>query len=262
MSRFDALVCDLDGVVYRGAEPIAGAVEALNRLRDSGVRILYCTNNSFPTVGEYLHKLRGFGLRLGARDIITSAVVTAETLQQRGLSGTAAVVVGGPGIHEALAGVGIRIDDENPDADVVVVGLDPDFTYETMRRAATAVRRGALLVATNGDATFPAAGDELWPGAGAILAAVEAASGATAEIMGKPHRPMADTAARRLEDAARVAVVGDRPDTDLALGRVHGWSTVLVLTGVTDEGAARALDPQPDLVLDGLADLASGGLGT
>jgi HAD superfamily hydrolase (TIGR01450 family) len=253
---FDGLVCDLDGVVYRGDTPIPGAVEALNALTERDVRIIYCTNNSRSTVSQYFDKLTGMGLRIGPEDIVTSATVTAEVLATRGASGSTAIVVGGDGVHEALRRIGVEITDSGEArADLVVVGWDPDFDYDAMRRAALAVRAGAGLIATNDDAAFPAP-EGLWPGAGAILASIEVASGARAEVMGKPHPPMMDAVARRLEGAARIAVIGDRPETDLAGGAARGWTTILVTSGVVPPEAADAVTPRPDMVLASVAELA------
>ena len=253
---FDALVCDMDGVIYRGEEAIPGSAEAIESLRGLGVKVLFCTNNSRTTVDGYIAKLQGFGIAAANDDILTSAVVTAETLQARKWAGRTAIVVGGEGVTTALGSVCISVKDdpEVTAADLVVVGWTPHFTYDDMRRAATAVRKGATLIATNDDATFPAA-DGLWPGAGSILAAIETASGARAEVMGKPHRPMMDAIARRLEGRDAIAMLGDRPDTDLAGGRERGWYTILVTSGVTAPDAADAVEPHPDLIIGSLAEL-------
>jgi 4-nitrophenyl phosphatase len=255
--RFDGLVCDLDGVVYRGDRVIEGAPEAIAALREQSVRILFCTNNSRSTVAQYVEKLTRLGIPVVPEDILTSALVTAEVLSARGFAGKTAIVVGGAGIRETLSDVCISVKDDPQVtvADLVVVGWDPEFTYDAMKRAAMAVRRGAKLIATNDDATFPAA-DGLWPGAGALLASIETASGAKAEVMGKPHSPMMDAAAARLEGVDPIAVVGDRPDTDLAGGAARGWTTILVLSGVTSSDQAERVDPRPDHVVASLADLA------
>lgn len=254
--EFDGLVCDLDGVVYRGNNVVEGAVEAINRLREMDVKVLFCTNNSNPTIGGYIEKLSGFGLRVTTDDILTSATVTAEVLQQRGFPGRTAIVVGGDGLREALGSVCISVKDDPAVTvtDLVVVGFDPTFNYDAMKRAALAVRRGAILIATNDDASFPAE-DALWPGAGAILSSIETATGARAEVMGKPHRAMMEAAARRLDGCSDIAIVGDRPDTDLAGGRLFGWKTILVLSGVTSAEVAGRLDPAPDRVIGSIAAL-------
>jgi 4-nitrophenyl phosphatase len=253
---FDGLVCDLDGVIYRGADPIPGAVEAVDRLRQRGVQVLFCTNNSRSTVEQYVQRLRGMGIPVDPEDILTSAIVTAEVLKERGFSGKTAMVVGGDGIRDALENVCISVKDDPSVSvtDLVVVGWDPSFDYEAMKRASIAVRRGASLIATNDDASFPAE-EALWPGAGAILASIETASGQHAEVMGKPHLPMMQAAAKRLERCSSIAVVGDRPDTDLAGAASQGWATILVLSGVTSRAQSSTIDPVPDLILGSLAQL-------
>lgn len=258
VERMDGLVCDLDGVVYRGDQPIAGASEAIDRMRRTGLRLVFCTNNSRLTVDEYVQKLAGLGVKASPAEVLTSGVVTAEVLAERGVTGAHAIVVGGQGLRAALTDVGIVIDDDPSagSADLVVVGWDRAFDFDAMRRAALAVRSGADFVATNKDASFPAPGGELWPGAGAILASIEVASGRSAEVMGKPHAPMMDAAARRLSGCEHIAIVGDRPETDLAGGVVRGWTTILVLSGVTDASEVESLDPPADLVIDSLANLA------
>jgi 4-nitrophenyl phosphatase len=255
---FDGLVCDLDGVVYRGDYAIPGAVDAINELRGRGVRVVFCTNNSRPTVAQYRRKLAALGIDIDDGDIVTSAVVTGEVLRRRNLQGAGAIVVGGDGVVESLRAAGVRVldGDSAAPAQLVVVGYDPDFTYAAMRRATLAVRAGARLVATNDDASFPAP-DGLWPGAGAILASIEVASDARAEVMGKPHPPMMDAVARRLPGCRDIAIVGDRPQTDLRGGVARGWTTVLVTSGVVSPEDAPKVDPRPDLIVDSLADLVN-----
>jgi 4-nitrophenyl phosphatase len=253
---FDGLVCDMDGVLYRGDVPIEGSAAAIEEMRSRGVRLVFCTNNSRSTLGQYVDKLARMGIQATPREIVTSAVVTAEVLEKRRLDGARAIVVGGDGIRAELTTIGIEIDDdpEASRADLVVVGWDPRFDYVAMRRAAAAVLSGAEFVATNDDSAFPAA-DGLWPGAGAILASIETASGRRAEVMGKPHDPMMEAVAARLDGVQEVAMVGDRPETDLAGGAARGWTTVLVLSGVTSRDDAAGLSPSPDLIVDSLHEL-------
>lgn len=256
LAGLDGLVCDLDGVLYRGAEPIDGSPEAVGRLRGLGVRVVFCTNNANPTIARYIEKLASMGVAVERDDLVTSAVVMADLLAEEGADGKRAIVVGGGGLREALVSIDVVVDDDPASraADYVVVGFDPDFTYESLKRASFAVQDGAELIAANADASFPAP-DGLWPGAGALVAAVEVASGGRARVMGKPHEPMMRVAERHLGDASRIAIVGDRPNTDLEGGRVMGWTTILVLSGVTTRDEAGEVEPRPDLVLDRLADL-------
>lgn len=252
---FDGLVCDLDGVIYKGDQSISRAPEAIAELRRRGVRLVFCTNNSRSTVAQYQSKLARLGIEASGDEILTSATVTAEELSRRGRAGCTAIVIGGDGVTSALRAGNIKRTDSDH-ADLVVVGLDMDFDYAAMRRAALAVQDGAELIATNDDATLPTP-EGLWPGAGAILASIETASGAKAEVMGKPHRPMMDAAARRLAGCRRIAIVGDRPETDLAGGVARGWTTILVTSGVTAPDDAINVSPPPDLVVPNVAGLLS-----
>jgi 4-nitrophenyl phosphatase len=256
LEGIDGLVCDLDGVIYRGEVPIEGAAAAIGRLRAMEVRVVFCTNNSRSTITRYVERLRAVGVEASPADIVTSAIVTAEVVHERGFSGKTAIVVGGDGIRAALGDVCVSVKDDSSvtKADLVVVGWDPGFDYEAMKRAADAVRDGAVFIATNDDASFPAP-QGLWPGAGAILASIETASGRKAEVMGKPHAPMLDHVGRRLEGCERIAIVGDRPETDLAGAAERGWQTVLVLSGVTTAVDAPKVSPRPDLTIESLADL-------
>jgi phosphoglycolate/pyridoxal phosphate phosphatase family enzyme len=249
-----SLVCDMDGVLYRGADTIAGAPEAVQRLRHNGVRVLFCTNNSSQTVEQYCEKLAGMGIDTAPEDILTSAIVTAEVLNERGLTHKRVLIVGGDGMDAVARDADLEIVQEGASADIVLVGWDRDFDYPKMQRAADAVRDGAIFIASNADATFPASDGPL-PGAGAILASIEVASGRRAEVLGKPHKPMTDAIVRRLGATGSIAAVGDRPDTDLAGAFEMGWMTILVLSGVTSREAADSLHPKPDLIVDSIADL-------
>lgn len=240
------LICDLDGVVYRGSKAIAGAREALHRADRSGFNILFCTNNSSRTreqVARKIGEIAGYPARVS--QIVGSAEAAARLLAGTGLS---AYVLGGEGVVEELGRVGIEIVAE--EADAVVVGIDVDLTYKRLRTAATLASKATRFVATNDDPTYPSE-DGFWPGAGSILAAVEVASGRKAEVAGKPYEPMRDLLREKLIPG-EVWVVGDRPDTDLALAAAEvDWKSILVLTGVvTDPDTA---DPRPDLVVKDLA---------
>ena len=248
------IACDLDGVVYRGRTPIDGSIEALADLVRRGIRVVYCTNNSFPTVDEYVEKLRTMGLELTPDALVTSAVVAGEELAQRGYQRRSAFVIGGDGIREALTRHGILLTSHVRDADAVVMGRDKGFDFALLDRAAEAIRNGAGFFATNDDATYPTE-DRTEPGAGALVAAVATAAGRWPEVFGKPHRPMLESIRRRFAPHTRIAAVGDRPETDLAGGRSMGWKTILVLSGVTTRDQVAAVEPAPDVVVDSLANL-------
>lgn len=254
MRPFDGIVCDLDGVLYRGSDAISGAAEKIAALRARGTRIVFATNNATATVDAYLRRLEQLGLRPDRTQVLTSAVVAGEIVAERGWAGRTCFLIGLDGVREELVRAGVRLVDGDAGrvAELVVTSGDWRFSYDKLRTATFALRNGAEFLATNDDLTYPAP-DGLWPGAGAILAAVEAASGRKAEVVGKPNLPMMEAAARRLQGCERIAVIGDQPATDLAGGRALGWTTILVLSGVT--ASAEGVAPAPDLVLRSLADL-------
>lgn len=239
---YDAFLFDLDGVLYRGAEVVVGASEAVARLRAAGKRVAFVTNNSGRTPEAVAAHLTGLGVRAIPEEVETSALVTAEQLVGRGVS--EAFVVGEEGILRALRDAGIAFAGAGADrTQVVVVGWDRHADYEKLRRASLLVERGAALVATNADASYPAA-DGNWPGAGALLAAIETTTGARAEVFGKPNAPIMLGALDRA-GGGRPLVIGDRLDTDIVAAAGLGWDSLLVLTGISklDDVAASPLSP-------------------
>jgi HAD superfamily hydrolase (TIGR01450 family) len=251
VDRYEAFLLDLDGVLYRGDEPVPGAVETMAELRDAGRRPVFMTNNSWRTPGQVADKLEGMGITATAEDVVTSAQATAALVaRESGSDGTIAYVLGGEGARSALQEAGIDTVDGEPDrVGFVVVGWDRDLTYERLRTATVLVGRGARLVATNADASYPAPGGELWPGAGALLAAVETGSGRRATVVGKPHRPLFDLATERA-GTRNALVVGDRIETDIAGAAAADLDAALVLTGASTTADLVAADAQPALVLD------------
>ena len=257
---YDAILLDLDGVLFRGDRPIDGAPETVAALRRSGKRPVFLTNNSSRTPEQVAAKLTGLGFEAAPGEVVTSALATAELLAAGGGEATA-YVIGQDGIREALddAGIGI-VDGDASSASYVVVGWDGTVTYEALRRATVLVRAGARLVATNADASYPAQSGELWPGAGAILAAVEVASGRRAEVVGKPHRPLFETAMERA-GTRNVLMVGDRVETDIAGAVAAGIDAVLVLSGAATGSDLFDHDALPVAVLPDVGGILDEGLG-
>jgi HAD superfamily hydrolase (TIGR01450 family) len=247
-----AWVLDLDGVVWRGDQALPGAADAVARLRAAGERVLFVTNNSYAAAATTEAKLARMGIP-AAGDVVTSAMAGAALVEP----GERVLVCGGPGIAEAVTGRGAEpvlnrgTDDGVGEVDVVMVGYHRDFDYERLRVATFALQRGARLVATNDDATYPT--DEgILPGGGSLVAAVAYASGKAPEVAGKPHEPMA--ALVRAMVGADGTVVGDRPDTDGRFAVTLGYRWALVLSGVTTE-ADLPVEPPPDVVAPDLASL-------
>ncbi len=222
------IICDLDGVIYRGQQAIPGAAGSLRRLESRGYRVIFVTNNSSRTPEQVAKKiLTVSGVEVAPKSILTSAMAAVSVLPD---AVTTCMVVGGEGIIAAVADSGRHVVDS--DADAVIVGIDSQFDYNVLTRAANEIRRGAMFVASNSDATFPIEAG-LLPGAGAIVAAVATASGVDPVKAGKPELPM-----RKLIRASGVDdawVIGDRIETDVALADGESnWTSILVLTGVTD----------------------------
>lgn len=253
------MLCDLDGVIWLAHVPIPGSVEAVARLRASGRRMLFVTNNSSAVIADQEAALAAIDVP-AAGDVLTSAVAAAALIEE----GERVLVCGGPGITEAVLGRGaVPIAGDDPagvDADAVLVGFHRNFDYERMRIAATAARRGARLIGTNDDATFPTPAGPI-PGGGAILAAVSTASGRQPVVAGKPYPPMAAAVRRVLGDvpAERLLVVGDRGSTDGAFAMTLGCPFALVRSGVTLPGDDVAVPVAVDA--DDLAAVVDGILG-
>lgn len=244
--RYDAFLFDLDGVLYRGADPVPHAAASLARLRDLGARLAFVTNNSSATPEAVAERLASVGVAAAPGEVETSALATADLLADRGAR--TAFVVGEEGIRRALVQAGIEITDGTPaSVDVVVVGFDRGVDYAKLRTASLLVAGGASLVATNADASFPAGDGQVWPGAGAILAAVEATTRARAEVVGKPHAPVLRAALARA-GGGRPLLVGDRIDTDIAGAVGLGWDSLLVLTGISSRADLEASAIRPTYV--------------
>lgn len=253
--RFDGFLIDLDGVVWIGREPVSGSVEALRALREAGKRFAFVTNNPSRLPSAYTERLRELGIEVDEEQVVTAGMVVARLAGEAVGPGGSAFVIGRAALKEMVAATGARIleGERAQEADVVVVSGHPGFDYGDLLTAKLALDRGAKLFATSHDPTMPFPGGEL-PGSGAVLAAVEVASGRQAEIAGKPERHLFEMALEAVGDG-RVAMVGDRVSSDIEGGRRAGLETVLVLSGTTSREEAEAADPAPDFVLDDLAGL-------
>jgi HAD superfamily hydrolase (TIGR01457 family) len=255
---YDDFLMDMDGVIYLNQQPIPDAVEFIARLRDMRKGVLFLTNNSKYTRREYREKLAGMGIDAREDDFLTAAVATASFLSEHhGGKDKSAYVIGGKGLEEELTGIGMHIlaSEEGRGAGFVVVGWDTELTYDKLRIASLALHAGAVFVATNSDATFPAP-DGLWPGAGAIVAALEKAAGREALVVGKPNVYMMQAALVETGGRAdKTLMIGDRLETDILGGWRAGLDTCLVLTGVASRDDLEGYEPRPDLVVESLLEL-------
>lgn len=257
LSTVAAVICDMDGVLWRGDEALPGLAAFFAMLHARGLPYILATNNSSKTPGDYVQKLARMNVE-GIREsaIITSGTATVGYLQMHYPPGSAVHVLGGPGLKQLIDAAGYaRVDGA---ADVVVVGVDFDLTYDKLRRAVLAIRAGADFVGTNPDTTFPTP-EGLVPGAGSILAALQAATDQTPVVIGKPHRPMFEIALRQLGSAAEnTLMIGDRLQTDILGGQEAGLRTALLLTGVATREEAQNGSIRPDAVFVDLPDLLAG----
>jgi HAD superfamily hydrolase (TIGR01450 family) len=251
--EFDGFLVDLDGVVWVGRELVRGSAEALQALIEAGKEIVFVTNNSVRHPQAYAGRLREAGVEIASDRVVTAGAATAHLAAEQ--VGTA-FVIGAPGFKETVAATGLSLLDGETakSADAVIVSGHREFDYAELLTATFALRAGASLFGTSRDPTLPMPGGA-WPGTGAILAAVETASGKTAEIGGKPERHLFDQARGLIGGAERVAMVGDRIASDIEGGRRAGLATILVLSGAASREEAAAADPPPDLILDDLAAL-------
>lgn len=250
----DALVCDLDGVVYRGKVAVEYAVDVLTAV---GLPVLYVTNNASRSSAEVAQHLVALGLRARPSDVVTSAQGAADVVVRARPMSTV-LAVGGPGLRTALKEVGLTVVFRAEEADTVVQGYGPQVSATDLAEASYAITRGAWWVATNTDATIPNERG-IAPGNGALVAAVQTAVGRGPDtVVGKPHPDLYELASSRLGIAPdRLLAVGDRLDTDIAGARAAGMPSALVLTGVsTREEAASATDDLcPTYVIEDLRGL-------
>ncbi len=254
-AAYDQFILDLDGSVWIGEDPTPRAVEAVEALRDAGKQIAFATNDPRSGTEDYVARLWKIGIRASLRDVVTVGGAVQHLLAET-RSGRTAFVIGTEALRRHVAEAGLRVlngTDLASRAEVVVVGGTEDLTYGDLRVASLAARRGADFLATARDPTYPQP-DGLWPGTGAILAAVEVASERTAEIVGKPQPQLLFTALDRLGEG-RTLVVGDRIDTDLAAAAAAELDAALVLSGGTKREALNGFEPPPVAVTDTLADL-------
>jgi HAD superfamily hydrolase (TIGR01450 family) len=259
LRRYDQVILDLDGCVWIGPNAIPGATEAIAALREAGKRVAFVTNDPRHAGEEFVRKLWGIGVQASLADVVTVGAAVQHLLAET-RPGRTAFVIGTDAFRRHVADGGVRIlndTDLASRAELVIVAGTDALDYDDLRSAVLALRRGADFLATSRDPTYPMP-DGLWPGTGAILAAVEVGSGRTAAIVGKPEPQLFFTALDRLGDG-RTLVVGDRLDADIAAAAKAKLDSALVLTGgTTREEADAAKAPRPLAVADTLAALVSG----
>ncbi|MHA7264510.1 HAD-IIA family hydrolase [Arthrobacter sp. TMN-37] len=239
IGSYDAVLSDLDGVVYTGPHALGGAVEALTKLEEVGVKLAYITNNASRSAEDVAEHLRSLGAPARGDQVFGSALAGAELLAGLVPAGAKVLVTGSRTLAEAVRSqhlLPVASAEDGPDA--VIQGFSPELGWKDLAEASYAIAAGAVWVATNTDMSIPQARG-IAPGNGSLVAAVAAATGKVPVVAGKPEAPLFTTAARHL-GSERPLVVGDRLDTDILGGNRAGMDTALILTGVDSVRTALA----------------------
>jgi len=246
------VLLDMDGVLWRGPDPILDISGLFTCINTHNLSAFCITNNSTRTVDYHLRKLNQYEVSLDEKQVITSAEATADYLAVKYPAGGSVYVVGEQGLVEALQKQNF-IHVENPRNEnilAVAAGLDRGLTYEKIKHAVSLIDQGVPFIGTNPDRTIPTP-DGIAPGAGAIIKAIETASGKSAEIIGKPKAYLYNLALQRAGCSPGEAImIGDRLETDIAGAQNIGMLTGLVLSGVTNRSTGEAWNPPPDLIAD------------
>ncbi len=244
-------------MLLRGDEALPGLTTLFDFLHRRRIPFIIATNSSIKTPAQYRHKLAHLGAAtVREENILTSSLVTAAYLRRHFAPGAAVYVAGQPSLQEAVRSAGFDLlEDAVRPAAVVVVGGDPDLTYNKLKDAALQIQRGAMFIGTNPDLLYPTE-DGLVPEAGAILAALKAATGVSPLIMGKPERFLFETALACLASQPHETIMlGDRLETDIWGSQQLGLKTALITTGVDTAASIPAKKIQPDAVFAGLDEL-------
>jgi HAD superfamily hydrolase (TIGR01450 family) len=253
--EYDAVLVDLDGTVWRGDDPVAGARAGLETLAASGLPLVFVTNNTSVRRQEFRERMADVGLPTDLGPIVTAGWATAQFLADYHPDDTV-FVMGGEALRQDIVDAGLTVVTDGT-ADVVVAAHDEDVTYDRLTKTLRAFRHDTTLVAPNRDRVYPSE-DGPVPGAGASVGAVEGMTGQDALVVGKPETRLADIATDAVDaTTSDCLIVGDNIDTDILMGERAGMTSALVLTGVSSRSAAEAAPVQPDHVIDSLAEVGS-----
>lgn len=247
------IILDMDGVLWKLDTPIVDLANLFPQFLTHQLKVVLATNNGTSTVDQYVGKLAKFGVQIEAWQIVTSTMATAHLLKKDFPDAGAVHILGEKALYDTLADYGFYHSDEKPQA--VVAGLSRDLSYSLLKDASILIQKGLPFYFTNPDPTYPTP-EGNFPGAGTVLAALEAASGTKAKLAGKPNPFLFEVALARLgTEPFETLVVGDRLDTDILGGQRIGCRTALVLSGISQRSDLENWSPKPDLIIEKVSDV-------
>ncbi len=262
LTHLKNLILDMDGVLWHGNTPLPGLVEFFDTLRRLDINFALATNNAAKTATMYSEKLKSFGVEVAPEQIVTASQATASYLHEEYPAGARLYTPGAEGLRDALTAQGFTLISQEEayngaQADAVVVGFNPHATYQLLAMGAHLINQGARFIGTNPDPSFPSEIGPL-PGAGALLAFIEAGTGVTPTIIGKPGPIMFQQAVKRLGGTLEnSAMVGDRLTTDILGGKNAGLHTILVLSGISNLEDVKSQAITPDYIFADITELAA-----
>ena len=263
MDQIKNLILDMDGVLWHGEKPLHGLADFFATLQQCGIQFVLATNNASKTPAMYVEKLARFGVTVAQDQVFTSAEATGSYVEQAYVAGTAVFVVGAVGLQEAMRRRDFRLLSvaevmAGETAEFVVAGFNPNVTYPELAAGSLLVHKGARFIGTNPDLTFPSEYGPL-PGAGSLLALIQAATGVQPTVIGKPGPLIFQMAMQKLGGTPQnTAMVGDRLETDIAGGKAAGIQTILVLSGISQQkDLSHGIPHQPDYIFEGINAIAN-----
>ncbi|MGM0604494.1 MAG: HAD-IIA family hydrolase [Halobacteriota archaeon] len=255
--NYRAAIIDVDGTVVRGDEPIAGGADGLAAIDRAGVQRLFVSNNPTKLPEAYESRLSAAGYDVDRTEVLTAGTATTAYLRAEHPA-AALFVVGESALERQFNAAGLTLTTEPTAADAFVASIDYGFEYDDLRDALVVLEDSAVpFVGTDPDVVIPTS-DGVVPGSGAIIGAIATVVGREPDVIcGKPSEHTVQMAIDRLGDVhpRECLVVGDRLDTDIRLGERAGMTTVLVKTGVTDNGALDRSSIEPDYVLESIGEI-------
>ncbi|MGD8814335.1 MAG: HAD-IIA family hydrolase [Anaerolineales bacterium] len=248
------LILDMDGVLWRGNQSLPGVAELVMALRSNSIPLLLVTNNASASPEGVQSRLRTMGAEIETKEVLGSSEATIAWLCERLPPPAPVYAIGEQMLRDTLVQAGYTLHQQSDGVSAVVVGIDRQVDWSKMTEASLAIRAGAIFVGTNADPSFPMERG-LAPGNGAILAAIQSATGIDPVVIGKPEPHLFKLALKRLgTDPSYTLMLGDRLETDILGGQRAGLVTALVLTGVTKRDELQQASIQPDWIFEDLPD--------